>query len=163
MAFSLHLSDNLFSLHRELADKTYRHGPYRYARINDPKPRDIHIASVRDRLLHHAIYRVVYPYFDRTFIFDSYSCRREKGTHRGINRFREYSRIVSRNYTRTAWVLKCDVRKFFASIDHRTLKNILAKYIEDSDVLWLLSLVISSFNTKGKVGAGLPPGIIKFK
>ncbi len=73
--FQFNLMDNILSLHQELAEKTYWHGGYRAFKINDPKPRDIHKASVRDRLIHHAIYRILYPYFDRKFIFDSYSCR----------------------------------------------------------------------------------------
>src|SRR4030042_4450515 len=73
--FSLRLADNIFALQRDLLNHTYKHGPYQAFRINDPKPRDIHKASVRDRLLHHAIYRVLYPFFDRIFIADSYSCR----------------------------------------------------------------------------------------
>jgi len=156
--FSLNFLDNIFALQQELADKTYRHGGYQAFKINDPKPRDIHKAGVRDRLVHHAIHRILYPYFDRKFIFDSYSCRLEKGTHRAINRFRGFARKVSRNNTRTIWVLKCDIRKFFANIDHRILKDILAKYIGDEDVLWLIVQVIDSFTTKGKTGAGLPLG-----
>ncbi len=156
--FSVYFMDNILTLHRELKDKTYRHGGYKAFKINDPKPRDIHKASVRDRLVHHAICRVLYPYFDRKFIFDSYSCRLNKGTHRAIDRFREYARIVSHNYTRTVWALKCDVRKFFASIDHKTLKDILAKYIRDNDAIWLISQVIDSFNTNSKIGVGLPLG-----
>lgn len=155
--FSFHLMDSIFSLHNDLLHKTYRHGPYQAFKINDPKPRDIHKAEVRDRLLHHAIYRVLYPYFDRTFIFDSFSCRRGKGTHHAIDRFRTFGRIVSHNYTRTAWVLKCDVRKFFANIDHGILKNILRKRF-DGDVLWLLGQVIDSFCTGGKRNIGLPLG-----
>src|SRR3989344_2750257 len=84
--FSLHLSENIFKLHEELQTKTYRHGPYRAFNISDPKPRSIHKASVRDRLLHHAIYRILYPFFDRRFIADSYSCRVGKGTHRALDR-----------------------------------------------------------------------------
>ncbi len=156
--FSVHLTDNIFALHRELMDKTYRHGPYKAFKINDPKPRDIHKATVRDRLLHHAIYRILYPYFDPKFIFDSFSCRRSKGTHRAINRFRDYARKVSQNHTRTVWVLKCDIRKFFANIDHAILEDILRKRIGNEDVVMLLSRVIESFNTKGKLGVGLPLG-----
>ena len=156
--FSVHLLDNIFALRLELVEKTYRHGPYRPARINDPKPRDIHIASVRDRLLHHAIYRVVYPYFDKTFVFDSYSCRRRKGTHRAMNRFREYARDYSHNHARTIWVLKCDIRKFFANIDHIILKGILAGQIKDADTLRLFDTVIYSFDTEGKPNVGLPLG-----
>lgn len=121
--FSVHLTDNILSLHRELADKTYHHGPYKAFRINDPKPRDIHKASVRDRLLHHAIYRILYPYFDTKFIFDSYSCRRGKGTHRALDRFRDYARKVSKNHTQTVWVLKCDIKKFFANIDRAQTRH----------------------------------------
>lgn len=156
--FSIRLTDNVLSLHRELADKTYRHGGYQAFRINDPKPRDIHKAAVRDRLLHHAIYRILYPYFDPKFIFDSYSCRRTKGTHRALNRFREYARKVSKNHTRTAWVLKCDIRKFFANIDHKVLFDILRRRIGDKEVVWLLSEVVGSFYTKDKPGVGLPLG-----
>ncbi len=59
--FSIHLTDNILALHRELSKKTYRHDSYTAFKINDPKPRDIHKATVRDRLLHHAIYRILYP------------------------------------------------------------------------------------------------------
>ncbi|MFY9462130.1 MAG: reverse transcriptase/maturase family protein [Candidatus Sungiibacteriota bacterium] len=156
--FSLNLTDNILALHRELASKIYRHGPYQAFKINDPKPRDIHKATVRDRLLHHAIYRTLYPYFDRKFIFDSYSCRYDKGVHRAINRLRKYARKISRNHTRTAWVLKCDIRKFFASIDHAILINILEQHIKDKDVIWLLNEVVESFHTEGNPAAGLPLG-----
>lgn len=150
--------DNILALHRDLAQKTYRHGSYRAFKISDPKPRDIHKATVRDRLLHHAIYRILYPFYDRMFMFDSYSCRRSKGTHRAMNRFREYARKVSRNHTRTVWVLKCDIRKFFATIDHAMLEGILKRQIGDEDAIRLLCEVIRSFSTPGKPGAGLPLG-----
>ncbi len=156
--FQLHLMDNILALHFDLVNKTYKHGGYRAFKINDPKPRDIHKASVRDRLLHHAIYRILYPYFDRKFIFDSYSCRINKGTHKAMNRFRNFAWIVSKNNTRTAWILKCDIKKFFANIDHKILIEILDKFIGDSEVLWLLGQIIESFNSKGKVGVGLPLG-----
>src|SRR3989344_9390238 len=70
--FSFHLMDNVIMLHQLLTSGTYRHGSYRAFNISDPKPRNIHKASVRDRLLHHAIYRILYPYFDKKFIYDSY-------------------------------------------------------------------------------------------
>ncbi len=156
--FSLNFMDNILALHRELAAKTYHHGGYQAFRINDPKVRDIHKASVRDRLLHHVIYRILYPHFDRKFIYDSYSCRINKGTHRAMNRFRDFAWKVSRNNTQTCWVLKCDIRKFFANIDHQILKDILAKFIADSDTLWLCGEIIDSFNTGNKFGVGLPLG-----
>jgi retron-type reverse transcriptase len=155
-AFSLRLSSNLFNLHEELKNRAYEHGPYKAFNISDPKPRIIHKASVRDRVLHHAIYRVLYPYFDRKFICDTYSCRDEKGTHRAALRFEYFARKVSRNNTRTCWVLKCDIRKFFASIDQIKLLRILGKHIANRDVLWLLERVIASFESSP--GKGLPLG-----
>src|SRR3989338_2081841 len=145
--FQLRLMDNIFSLHQELKDKTYQHEPYKEFKISDPKPRDIHKASVRDRLLHRALYRQLYPFFDRTFIADSYSCRKGKGTHKAMNRFRAFTYQVSKNHTRTAWVLKCDVRKFFASIDHRILFDILVTYIPDERIAGLIVEVVSSFQS----------------
>ncbi len=156
--FALHFLDHIFELHRELKESTYKHGGYESFKINDPKPRDIHKASVRDRLVHHAIYRVLYPHFDTFFIHDSYSCRRDKGTHRAMNRFREYGREVSRNNTRTCWVLKGDIRKFFASIDHAILRNILTRHIADEHILWLLDQIINSFSIEKRCGVGLPLG-----
>lgn len=155
--FSLHILDHIVSLHHELARQSYRHGSYQAFSVNDSKPRDIHKASVRDRLLHHAIYRVLYPFFDRKFIFDSYSCRKDKGTHRAINRFRIFGRKVSKNYTQAAWVLKGYIRKFFASIDHEILIAILRKYIDDASTLWLLGEIITSFSI-GTTYKGLPLG-----
>lgn len=155
--FSLRLMDNILFLHSELRDQTYKHGPYQAFNISDPKPRNIHKAQVRDRLFHHAIYRQLYPFFDKTFIADSYSCRIGKGTHRAINRFRSFGRKVSQNNTKTCWVLKCDIKKFFANIDHKILTNILREHIDDEKIIWLLSQVIGSFNS-GKAGVGLPLG-----
>ena len=145
--FQYHLSDSVHALHADLVSLTYCHGGYHHFKISDPKPRDIHKASVRDRLLHHAIYRMLYPYFDKTFIHDSYSCRLHKGTHKAMDRFRAFTYQVSNNHTRTCWVLKCDIRKFFASIDHQTLFTILEKYIPDQKILWLLREVVSSFSS----------------
>ena len=154
--FELYLMKNIFSLHQDLVSKTYKHSHYEAFNISDPKPRNIHKATVRDRLLHHALYRVLYPFFDKTLIADSYSCRKWQGTHKAMDRFRAFSYKVSKNHTQTAWVLKCDIRKFFASIKHETLKEILELYIPDKDIKWLLSEIIGSFSVKG--GVGLPLG-----
>jgi RNA-directed DNA polymerase len=145
--FSLNLMDNIFSLHRDLLHHTYKHGGYQAFKISDPKPRDIHKASVRDRLLHHAIYRILYPFFEKTLIADSYSCRIEKGTHKAINRFRAFAYKVSQNNTKTCWILKCDIRKFFANIDHEILLPILREYIPDKNIIRLLENVIGSFTS----------------
>ena len=155
--FALNLADNIYQLHLDLKNKTYVHGPYQAFNISDPKPRNIHKASVRDRLLHHAIYRILYYHFNQKFIYDSYSCRLGKGTHKAIRRFKKLARQVSRNNTQTCWILRCDVRKFFASIDHQTLITILKKHEADADIIWLLEQVIGSFYST-RQGLGLPLG-----
>lgn len=155
--FQLNLMSNIISLHNDLVAKTYIHSAYAPFNISDPKPRKIHKASVRDRLLHHAIYRSLYPFFDKTFISQSYSCRNNKGSHRALNAFRAFAYKVSQNNTKTVWVLKCDIKKFFASIDQDILLKIIKDYIPDKGIRWLLSQVISSFHST-RDGKGLPLG-----
>jgi len=145
--FQLRLMDNILALHADLMNGSYRHGGYHAFNISDPKPRSIHKATVRDRLLHHAIYRQLHPFFDRTFIADSFSCRIGKGTHRALNRFRSFGRAVSKNNTRTCWVLKCDIRKFFANIDHAVLMEVLGEYISDKKILSLVGNIVGSFSS----------------
>ena len=154
--FSLSLMDNIVQLHQDLTNHTYNHSPYQAFRINDPKPRQIHKSIVRDRLLHHAIHRTLYPFFDRTFIGDSFSCRIGRGTHKALNQFRQFGYKVSKNNTQTCWILKCDIRKFFENINHEILLSILKKYISDPNIIWLLEKVIKSFSSVS--GRGLPLG-----
>jgi len=154
--FTLHLGDEIVNLHLDLMNGTYYHGGYSHFRINDPKPREIHKASVRDRLLHHAIHRKLYPFFASLFISDSFSCQKAKGLHRALERFEELSRKASKNGTKTCWVLKCDIRKFFASINHQILIEILDRRIADRRLLDLLQRVIESFQTRP--GKGIPLG-----
>ena len=145
--FEMRLMSNIISLHKDLKTKSYTHGPYKHFVVSDPKKRDIHKASVRDRVLHHAIYRQLYPFFDTTFTADSFSCRDNKGTHRAIRRFEVFTRKVSRNYTKQCWVLKCDICKFFASIEHKILLEILESRIKDEDIMWLLRNIVESFSS----------------
>lgn len=155
--FERRLIFNMISLHEDLAKKIYTHSKYHAFKISDPKPRDIHKASVRDRLLHHAIHRKLSPFFRKVFIYDSHSCQKGKGTHCAIKRFEKFSRIVSKNGTKTVWILKCDIRKFFANIDQTILINIIRGYISDEEIINLLSKIIGSFNS-GVIGIGLPLG-----
>lgn len=150
--FEFALEDNLFKLHHELKNKTYRHSHYTAFNVCDPKLRRIHKACVKDRVLHHAIFRILYPIFDKTFIFDSYSCRVEKGTHRAVLRLEQFCRKVSRNNYRIIYVLKCDIKKFFDSIDQEILLKIIRKKIDDKHALWLIERIIKSFRR------GLPLG-----
>jgi retron-type reverse transcriptase len=155
--FQFNLMDNILSLHYDLISHNYKHGGYKCFKINDPKTRIIHKAIVRDRLLHHAVYRILYPFFDKLFISDSFSCRNYKGTHKAINRFSEFSYIVSKNNTKTCWVLKCDIKKFFASINQNILVNILERYVSDKNIINLLKKIIFSFYSTEQ-GVGLPLG-----
>ena len=155
--FERNLMTNIISLHHELVAKTYVHSTYQHFKISDPKPRDIHKANVRDRLLHHALYRKLSPFFVKTFISDSNSCQDRKGTHRALCRFRKFIGIVSKNNIRTVWVLKCDIRKFFTNINHDILFDIVAKYIPDQHILRLMSVIIRSFHSN-IAGVGLPLG-----
>lgn len=154
--FELNLMSNIINLYQNLVDENYRHGEYEVFNISDPKPRIIHKASVRDRLLHHAIYRKLYPFFDKTFSASSFSCRDNKGTHKALNCFRSFTHKASENNTENCWILKCDVKKFFASVDHAILVKILKQYIPDKKMMRLLEEIIDSFNTKP--GIGLPLG-----
>lgn len=155
--FSFRLMNNILSLHRDLINHKYRHGGYQCFKIRDPKTRIIHKASVRDRLLHHAVYRLLYFFFDKTFISDSFSCRKNKGTHKSLDRFHSFTYRVSKNDTRTCWILKCDIKKFFASIDQDILLEVLKKYIPDNNIISLLREIIFSF-CSAKYGTGLPLG-----
>lgn len=146
--FERNLEDNLFSLHLELKNKTYQHSDYTSFYITDPKSRHIHKACVKDRIVHHAIYRVLYPMFDPIFVDDSYSCRNKKGTHKAVKRLEKFSRIVSHNYNKSCWALKCDIKKYFASVNHQILFGLIKNKIQDKDVLWLIFEIISSFTTR---------------
>ncbi|OGZ08049.1 MAG: hypothetical protein A3C93_04085 [Candidatus Lloydbacteria bacterium RIFCSPHIGHO2_02_FULL_54_17] len=154
--FELHLENNIFQLHRELSEKTYVHGPYVGFYVCDPKRRHIHKASVRDRVLHQAFFRVLYPIVDKHFIFDSFSSRVGKGTHFGVERLLRACRKASRNWRTPAFALKCDVRKFFDSIDHGILRSLIVGKVTDPNLLLLLDTLLASFV---KVpGKGLPLG-----
>lgn len=146
--FSQHLIENVNLIHDDLINFTYKHAGYQRFNINDPKARIIHKATVRDRLVHHAIYRIFYPIFDKGFIYDSYSCRVGKGTHKAVNRLENFTRKVSKNYAKPCWALKCDVKKYFDSVDHKILSELIKKRIVDKEVLWLIWEIISSYKSR---------------
>ena len=135
--FSFRLEEEVEKLHRELTDKTYRHGKYRMFTIHDPKERSIAAAPFRDRVVHHAVHDVIEPLFDKTFIYDSYACRINKGTHKAVDRAQSFLRA-------NRFCLHGDIKKYFPSIDHGVLKSIIRQRIEDEDLLWLLDEIIDS-------------------
>jgi len=156
--FERHLEDNLFDLYFALKTKSYKHGGYFEFFVNDPKRRHIHKAQVCDRIVHHLLYKNLYSLFDTTFIYDSYSCRLDKGTHRAVRRLEKYARTVSKNYTQECWALKLDIKQFFASVDQDILMGLIAKRVKDKDILLLLNEILSSFSTKESQGVGIPLG-----
>lgn len=153
-SFSPFLVYNIFNLYYQLVNKTYQHSNYISFYINDPKLRHIHKACVKDRVLHHAVFRILYPIFDKSFIFDSYSCRLNKGTHRAINRLNHFTRKASKNNTKKIYILKLDIRKFFNSVNHNTLLFLIKKKVKDNNAIWLIGKIIESFSM------GLPLGNI---
>jgi RNA-directed DNA polymerase len=138
-AFQLDLERNLLRLQAELLDGGYRPGAYRAFWIRDPKRRLISAAPYRDRVVHHAVCRVVEPVFDRSFVFDSYANRRDKGTHRALDRCTQFCR-------RWGYVLKCDVEKFFPSIDHEVLLGLVERKIKCRRTLDLLRTLVAASN-----------------
>ncbi len=145
-AFELNLEDNLFNLCYQLKKRTYKHQSYTAFNIYDPKFRHIHKATVKDRIVHHAVVSLIEPIFDKTFIYDSYSCRLNKGTHRAVRRLFSFIRKVSKNYIGSCFALKLDIKKFFASVDQKILLSIIGKKITDKDLLWLIKNILSSFS-----------------
>jgi RNA-directed DNA polymerase len=154
--FSLNLEDNIFKLRDDVESGKWEPDPYKSFYISDPKLRHIHKASVRDRVLYQAIYRILYPHFNNGFISDIYSSRNNKGTHLGVKRLESFLRKSSRNYTRQTFALKCDIRKFFDSIDHQVLLKILGDQLKDEGLLGLLERIIKSFEKD--TGKGMPLG-----
>lgn len=154
--FEFNLENNLFNLHDELINKTYNPDPYQAFFVYDPKKRHIHKAIVRDRVLHQAIFQFLYLIFNKHFIFDSYSSRIGKGTHKGSKRLSVLLKKTSKNWKSPIFALKCDVRKFFDSIDHRILFDLIRQKIKDEDILWLVNKILKSFEKYP--GVGLPLG-----
>lgn len=154
--FEFTLEDSLFQLHQELKEGAYQPNAYAAFYIQDPKLRHIHKASVRDRVLHQAVFRVLYPIFDQSFIFDSYSSRVGKGTHAAVNRLEQFLAKASSNNRRVVYALKCDISKFFDSIDHNILISLIKNKISRPDCLRLVETIIGSFQKES--GKGLPLG-----
>ncbi len=142
--FFFKLEENLFQLGEELTRQSYRPGSYSTFRIYDPKPRMISAAPFRDRVVHHALINIIEPFFKRSFIFDSYANRVGKGTHKAIRRYQEFLR-------RYNFVLKCDIKKYFPSIDHEILKQLIRRTIFDQKTLWLLDTIIDGSNPQAPI------------
>jgi retron-type reverse transcriptase len=144
LAFHADEEREVLRLRKELLARAYRPGPYRTFTIVDPKTRLISAAPYRDRVVHHALVRVLEPIFERTFIDDSYACREGKGNHAAMltaHRFMRASR----------YVLKCDIRKFFPSVDHEILRREIARKIKCEGTLWLVGAILDGSNPQEAV------------
>ena len=153
--YEIESEDNILKLHYQLLDGQYKHSPYVQFKISDPKPRIIHKACAQDRVLHQAVFRVINPIFKKSFIFDSYSSRLKKGTHKSVWRLEKFTKKVSSNYKNPVYAVKIDIKKFFDTIDHRTLFKLLKRKIKCQKTLNLLKMIIESYETKPAKGIPL--------
>lgn len=125
--FEKNLGGNLAAMHRELHDGSYAPEPYFEFIVHEPKQRLIHAPSFRDTVVQHAIYRVVYQIFDRSFISQSFACRKNYGTHKAAR----YARRAMQRHAGDEYILKLDIRKFFYSIDRAILRRLITRKIKD--------------------------------
>lgn len=155
MGFGRRLEENLLALQQELIGGRYRTGAYRVFYVYEPKKRLIAALPFRDRVVHHALIRVIEPIWEQRFIYDSYACRVGKGTHAGVERLTRFLRKARRQWAQT-YVLKLDVHSYFPSINHAVLLDLLARRIKDRYVMSLIGEIVSSWPPGG--GVGLPIG-----
>ncbi len=144
LAFNYNLEPELFKLGSELESKSYCPGAYKSFKIYDPKPRLISAAPYRDRVVHHALCNIIVPLIEKSFIHDTYANRVGYGSHRALERFIKFARS-------SRYVLQCDIRKYFPSIDHEILKQIIRRKIKCQDTLWLIDTIIDSSNPQEPV------------
>jgi retron-type reverse transcriptase len=159
LSFAQNLEENLFSIIRDMREDAYAPLPLRQFQIYIPKKRLISAPAFRDRVVHHAVTRVIEPVFETRFTGDSFACRAGRGTHAAMRRVLSYCRKAKRlwgNY----YVLKCDIRKFFPSVSHEALKRELRRSLSDKRLLRLLDVIIDGYGTDGQAGVGIPIGAL---
>ena len=135
--FEARLEDRLHELRAELRSGAYRPGHYTHFTIHEPKRRRISAAPFRDRIVHHALCSVIEPRLERRFVPQSFANRRGLGTHRAIDRVQQLAR-------RYRYALRCDVVRYFPSIDHAILRDLLASVIPETDVCQLIDRILAS-------------------
>lgn len=156
LKFEWDLERNLFQLEKELQTKNYRPGSSVCFVVKDPCPREIFAATFRDRIIHHLLVKEIEEMGERAFIFDSFACRKNKGTHLGIKRLRYFLRKITGNYRKEAYYLQLDISSFFMSIDHYILYSLFKKLILKQNksfqwkenILWLGKTIIFHNPTK---------------
>jgi RNA-directed DNA polymerase len=152
MSFQYYLESNIDQLHHLLSSKTYKHGSYAQFTVQDSKKREIAVAPVRDRVIHRLIYDYLTPIWDKSFIFDAWSCRVNKGQHKAIERAALYMQRYQ-----NGWVWRADIMKFFDSIDQEVLFQLIKRRTTCPDAQWLIHEVLWSYS-KNEIGRGMPIG-----
>jgi len=151
MAFASRADGELAVLREELTSGTWQPGPYGQFRVTDPKPRTISCAPVRDRVVHHALCGVAAPILERGFTEDCYACRAGKGTHRAAARARELVR-------RHGWTCKLDIRRYFDSVPHDRLLELLLPMFREKEVRRVIEVIVRHPVPGLPDGRGLPIG-----
>ena len=134
---------NLLSLREELQDKTYSPLPHNRFYVYEPKIRLIYSPAYRDKIVHHAVNNILRDIVEPTFIHDSYSCIRNKGTQKALRRLLHFTRSATDVYS-DPYVVKVDLKKFFYSIDHDVLCNVIEYSIKDPFLRWILKLYVTN-------------------
>jgi retron-type reverse transcriptase len=151
LAFELNAEENLFALTQLLAQKTYRPSPsFCFVSQND-KYREVFAADFRDRIVHHLLVRYLEKIWEPVFIYDSYACRKGKGTHAAVDRLQTFTRQATANGTRRAWFMQLDVRAFFPSIVRKTLLDLILSRLDNDELRWLSEVVILHDPTQNPV------------
>ncbi|MEA1969484.1 MAG: reverse transcriptase/maturase family protein, partial [Thermodesulfobacteriota bacterium] len=119
--------------------------------IYEPKKRNISAAVFRDRVVHHALCNIIEPIFNKSMIYDSYACRKGRGSHAAVKRTQRFTRKFS-------YFLKCDIKKYFENINHNLLKTMLGKKLKDPLLMELLNKIIDHPVPGGNPGIGIPIG-----
>ena len=142
--FEKNVIGNLFNLHEELKNQTYQPKPLVTFILRDPKTRKISKSAFRDRIIHHAIVRIIEPIFDKSFIYDSCANRKGKGNLFAIKRFDEFKRKVTNNLHTDAYCFKADIKHYFEEVNHEILLNLIKRKISDESVIWLIEKILKN-------------------
>jgi len=142
--FEKNLGENLRKLKFELMSKTYNPEPLKTFILRDPKTRKISKSAFRDRIVHHALVRIIEPIFDKTFIYDSCANRIGKGNLFALKRFDLFKRKVTNNLKSEAFCFKADIKHYFKEVNHEILIEILARKIKDEKVIWLINQILEN-------------------
>lgn len=140
--FTYHLEQNLQKLFFDLNTGRYKHGGYKKFVVTDSKRREIRVADIRDRVVHRLLYEYLYGIYDKTFIYDAWSCRKEKGLLGAIERAQKFLSKFPNSF-----VWRADLKKFFDNVDQRTLIKILSLRIKDKKTINVLKEIIESYST----------------